>query len=99
MVQKGLFGLQDRYHVNLLSMLTWAFEFEDQPFFDGFRTLATNGVDKPVINIFRMAGLMSGERVHVESSGSVSLDNILREGVRKQRTWMVWQQHPVAKQS
>ena len=37
-------------------MLTWAFEFEDQPYFDGFRTLATNGIDKPVLNVFRMAG-------------------------------------------
>ena len=39
-------------------MLTWAFEFEDQPYFDGFRTLATNGIDKPILNLFRMAGLL-----------------------------------------
>ena len=38
-------------------MLTWAFEFEDQPYFDGFRTLATNGIDKPVLNVFRMDGI------------------------------------------
>ncbi len=41
-------------------MLTWAFEFEGKPYFDGYRTLATNGVDKPVLNFFRMAGLMRG---------------------------------------
>jgi len=35
------------------------FEFEGQPYFEGFRTLATNGVDKPVLNFFRMAGLMA----------------------------------------
>ncbi|WP_158751262.1 beta-xylosidase [Acidobacterium sp. S8] len=81
---KELFALQDQYQVNLISMLTWAFEFEDQPYFDGFRTLATNGVDKPVINFFRMAGLMTGERVRVESSGSVALDDILKSGVRQQ---------------
>jgi xylan 1,4-beta-xylosidase len=28
---------------------SWAFEFEDQPYFDGFRTLATNGIDLPVL--------------------------------------------------
>jgi len=81
---KSLFELRDRYNVNLISMLTWAFEFEDQPYFDGFRTLSTNGIDKPVINLFRMAGMMSGNRVHVESSGSVALDDILKSGVRQQ---------------
>ena len=63
-------------------MLTWAFEFEDQPYFDGFRTLATNGVDKPVLNVFRMAGLMRGARVQTESSGSVGLDEIVKSGVQ-----------------
>jgi xylan 1,4-beta-xylosidase len=80
---KGLFELQDRYHVNLISMLTWAFEFEDQPYFDGFRTLSTNGIDKPILNLFRMAGLMSGNRVQVESNAGVSLDDILKTGVRQ----------------
>ena len=27
----------------------------------GFRDLATNGVDKPVLNVFRMLGMMSAE--------------------------------------
>ena len=80
---KGLFELADRDHVNLLSMLTWAFEFEDKPYFDGYRTLATNGVDKPILNFFRMAGLMKGNRVAVTSSGAVSLDSILKSGVRQ----------------
>jgi hypothetical protein len=29
---KGLFELADRDHVNLLSILTWIFEFEDKPY-------------------------------------------------------------------
>ncbi|HYK35486.1 GH39 family glycosyl hydrolase [Alloacidobacterium sp.] len=81
---KALFELKDRYQVDLIGMLTWAFEFEDQPYFDGFRALSTNGIDKPVLNIFRMAGLMAGNRVKVESSGSVPLDDILKTGVRQQ---------------
>jgi xylan 1,4-beta-xylosidase len=80
---KGLFALQDRYKVNLIAMLSWSFEFEDKEYFEGFRTLATNGVDKPVINVFRMAGLMSGERVSTSSTGQVPLDDILSTGVRQ----------------
>ena len=74
--------LAGRYHANIEGMLTWAFEFEDQPYFDGFRTLATNGIDKPVLNVFRMAGMMRGERIKVESSGAAGLDAILNGGVR-----------------
>ena len=80
---KSLFALQDRYKVNLISMLSWSFEFEDKEYFEGFRTLATNGVDKPVLNVFRMAGLMSGQRVSTSSTGQVSLDDILASGVRQ----------------
>jgi xylan 1,4-beta-xylosidase len=63
-------------------MVTWSFEFEGKQYFEGFRTLATNGVDKPVLNVFRMAGLMSGERVSTTSSGQIGLDDILKSGVR-----------------
>jgi xylan 1,4-beta-xylosidase len=80
---KGLFALQDRYKINLISMLSWSFEFEGKEYFEGFRTLATNGVDKPVINVFRMAGLMSGQRVSTSSTGQVPLDEILSDGVRQ----------------
>jgi xylan 1,4-beta-xylosidase len=85
-MMKNILELADRGHANIAGMLTWAFEFEDQPYFDGFRTLATNGIDKPVLNVFRMAGLMQGElrgeRVKVESSAAVPLDSILKDGVR-----------------
>ena len=80
---KGLFELQDRHAVNLLSMLSWSFEFEDKDYFEGFRSLATNGVDKPVLNVFRMFALMSGDRVGTTSSGQVPLDSILSGGVRQ----------------
>ena len=46
--------LAERHGVNLEGALTWAFEFEDQPYFAGFRVLATNGIDLPVFNVFRM---------------------------------------------
>jgi xylan 1,4-beta-xylosidase len=80
---KTIFDLADHAHTNIAGMLTWAFEFEDQPYFDGFRTLATNGIDKPVLNVFRMAGLMGGQRVGVESAGRIPLQTIASQGVRE----------------
>src|SRR5882672_3555252 len=74
--------LAAKHGVNLEGALTWAFEFEDQPYFAGFRALASNGVDLPVLNVFRMFGLMSGKRVAATSSGAVSLDDMVRRGVR-----------------
>ena len=62
-------------------MVSWSFEFENQDYFAGFRTLATNGIDKPILNFFRMAGLMSGERVAATSSGRVSLSDLVKTGV------------------
>jgi xylan 1,4-beta-xylosidase len=87
---KNMLDLNLRRKTNLTGILTWAFEFEDQPYFYGYRTLATNGVDKPVLNLFRMLGLMSGltsssmsnERVEVKSSAAIDIDEILRSGVR-----------------
>jgi xylan 1,4-beta-xylosidase len=80
---KTLLHLASTSHVDLQGILTWAFEFEDQRYFDGFRTLATNGIDKPVLNIFRMAGLMGGNLVSVNSTGAVAPDSVANEGVRK----------------
>lgn len=79
---RAMLDLKERSKTNLAGILTWAFEFEGQPYFLGYRTLATNGIDKPVISLFRMLGLMSGERVEVKSSAAVALDEMLTSGVR-----------------
>ena len=50
----------------------------------GLSDLATNGVDKPVLNVFRMFGKMSGTRVALEGSRMHPLDSILDMSVRKQ---------------
>ena len=49
------------------AMLTWAFLFEHRGFFEGFRTLSTNGVDKPVLNVFRLLAKLGGVRVPLTS--------------------------------
>jgi len=80
---KALFELQDANKVNLIAMLSWSFEFENKDYFEGFRTLATNGIDKPVLNLFRMAGLMSGDGVETSSTGATPIDEIVKTGVRQ----------------
>jgi xylan 1,4-beta-xylosidase len=75
--------LARRHRANLIGSVTWAFEFEDQPYFEGFRSLATNGIDKPVLNVFRMLGLLGGEWVEARSSGALNVDDVLAESVRK----------------
>jgi xylan 1,4-beta-xylosidase len=74
--------LASRERVNFLGAVTWAFEFEGQPYFEGFRTLATNGVDKPVLNTFRMFGLLGNERLKATSSGALHSEDVVRDGVR-----------------
>ncbi|MBC6611464.1 beta-xylosidase [Hymenobacter sp. BT507] len=69
-----LYALAAQYQVNLRGAVSWSFEFENQPWFAGFRDLATNGVDKPVLNVFRMLGLMgTGHRVQVTSPTALPL--------------------------
>jgi xylan 1,4-beta-xylosidase len=83
-VLSAILELARKEHVNFMGAVTWAFEFEDQPYFAGFRELATNGVDKPVLNAFRMLGLLGNERVKVTSSGALATEEIVRNGVRAQ---------------
>jgi len=74
--------LAAKHGVNLEGALTWAFEFEDQPYFAGQRVLGSNGIDLPVLNVFRMFGKMAGNRVAVESTAGIPLDQVLKDGVR-----------------
>ena len=100
------YDLADARGVNLLGAVTWAFEFENEPWFAGFRDMATNGVDKPVLNVFRMFGMMSGNRVEVGGNLAYDYKAIRDKSVRdapdinglaaidkKTATVMVWNYH------
>jgi xylan 1,4-beta-xylosidase len=102
------YELANHHGVNLLGAVTWGFEFEDQPWYAGFRDMATNGVDKPVLNVFRMFGMMSGNRVEVSQENlAYSYVKIKNESVRgdkpdinalaaigkRSATIMVWNYH------
>ena len=74
--------LARRDGVNLDAALTWAFTFEGQPPFAGFRQLASAGIDLPVLNVFRLFSRMSGAQLAVSSDHEISLEDIQKAGVR-----------------
>jgi xylan 1,4-beta-xylosidase len=76
--------LADEHKAKLVGAVSWSFEFENQPWFAGLRDLATNGVNKPVLNVFRMFGMMKGKRVEVTGSRMYDLKIFVDSSVRKQ---------------
>jgi xylan 1,4-beta-xylosidase len=76
------FELADRFGVNLEGALTWAFEFEGEPLFSGQRSLATGGIDLPILDLFRMYSHLDGQRVATTGTNAISVDDMMREGVR-----------------
>jgi xylan 1,4-beta-xylosidase len=74
--------LAEKHGVNLEGAVTWAFEFEDQPYFAGFRVMASNGLTLPVFNVHRMMAKMSGRRIEATSSADLGVEAIIKAGVR-----------------
>jgi len=81
-----IYDLAEHYGVNLIGAVNWSFEFENQPWFYGFRDLATNGVDKPVLNVFRMLGMMRGDRVEVSGDQAYDFQSMRDQSVRGPKT-------------
>lgn len=81
-----MYALVDEHAVNFLGAVSWSFEFENQPWFYGFRDLATNEVDKPVLNVFRMFGMMKGKRVVVQGNQMYDLKKVMDSSVRGTQT-------------
>jgi xylan 1,4-beta-xylosidase len=101
-----LAALAGRRDIKLQGTVTWAFEYEDQRYFAGFRQLSTNGIALPVLNVFRMYAMMGPERLDATSDHALPLDAILAHGVRndpdvgvsasrdgEKVTIMVWHYH------
>ncbi len=74
--------LAEKHGVNFEGATTWAFEFEDQPYFAGFRAMASNGLPLAVFNVHRMMAKMTGRRVAAQSSGDPGVAAIIQSGVR-----------------
>jgi len=80
-LMKHTLDLAAQEGVNLRGVLTWAFMFDGKEYFEGFRTLATNGIHKPVLNAFKMLGMLRGKRLALMSSGALGKERIIQEQV------------------
>lgn len=69
-------------NITLEGAITWAFEYDNRSYYDGLRVLTTQGIDKPILNIFRMFGKMTGNRVQASSTGQHSLSEVLNGSVQ-----------------
>lgn len=76
-----IFDIAKRYGVYVKGAVSWSFEFENQRWFDGFRDLATNGVNKPVLNIFSMFALMQENKIAVKNKTAIPIDSLIYSGV------------------
>ena len=52
-----------------LRLLSWAFMFVGERCFEGTRTFSTQGIDKAILNLFRMYARMGTQQVLLEGSG------------------------------
>lgn len=53
--------------------LTWAFVFRGERCFEGTRAFQTQGIDKPILNLFRMYALMGDKKLKFESDMAVDV--------------------------
>ena len=83
-MMKHTIELEAQVGVNLGGLLTWAFTFPGTPYFAGYRALATNGINLPVLSAFQLLGRLAGTRLPLTSSGARALDDVLTNGVRGQ---------------
>ena len=77
-----LWELARRRGTRLEGALSWSYTFVGQPWFAGYRQLATNGVDLAVMNVFRLFARLGPDSVAASSDGQIPLDAVLRDGVR-----------------
>jgi len=98
--------LAARHGIRLEGAVTWAFTFADQPYFAGFRQVASNGLPMAVFNVFRMFARLGSERLPATSSAAIPLAQVIEHGVRAepdvgvlasrsgdQLTVLVWHYH------
>jgi len=81
-MMKHTLDLEAEVGVKLAGVLTWAFTFPGTPYFAGYRALATNGVNLPVLSAFELLGRLDGVRVPLTSSGARAVDDVVAHGVR-----------------
>jgi xylan 1,4-beta-xylosidase len=83
-MMKHTLELESSLGVNVRGVLAWAFLFENQPYFAGYRVLSSNGIDLPVLNAFKLLGGLRGMSIPATSTGALTVADILANGVRGQ---------------
>ncbi len=76
--------LADQYGFTVIGNLTWAFHFEGSDYFEGYRELATNGINKAVLTGFRMLGMMRGRSLEVTSNRKIEPSTVVKNGLRNE---------------
>ena len=89
-MMKHTLELEAQVGVKLGGLLTWAFTFPGTPYFAGYRTLATNGINLPVMGAFKLLGRLAGTRLPLTSSGARALDDILPTACAASRRSTAW---------
>jgi xylan 1,4-beta-xylosidase len=78
--------LARKYGVTVSGSVTWAFEYDDKPAFAGYRTLSTDGINKPVLNAFHLMAMLGGKPgtvwLETESTGALPLEDVVQHSVR-----------------
>jgi xylan 1,4-beta-xylosidase len=76
-LMKKLLDLNARSAAQVHQATTWSFYFEGERFFEGTRSLFTaQGIEKPVLNAYRLLGRLGDTRVAAESSRAWPLDRL-----------------------
>ncbi len=68
--------------INLKGVLTWAWMYDSMPYFAGYRTLSTNGIQLPVLNAFKMLGKLGPTRLPLTSTAAIPLDTVVKSSIR-----------------
>jgi xylan 1,4-beta-xylosidase len=76
-LMKKLLDLDARGTARVHQATTWSFYFEGERFFEGTRSLFTaQGIQKPVLNAYRMLSRLGDTRLAVESTSAWSLTRL-----------------------
>ncbi len=76
-LMKKLLDLSERSGAHVDQATTWSFYFEGERFFEGTRSLFTaQGVEKPVLNAYRMLARLGDTRLAAHASHAWALDRL-----------------------
>jgi xylan 1,4-beta-xylosidase len=83
-MMKGTLDLEASLGVHVSGVLAWAFLVPNEPMFAAYRVLASNGIDLPVLNAFKLLGSLQGTTIPVTSTGALTAASIIANGVQGQ---------------